>query len=161
MTTTTDRIIASLSEHHEQLASFAAGLTDEQLTQQSGASDWTVADVLSHLGSGAEINTHSFAAALAGEPAPQVDNQAIWDRWNAASPHDQAKGFIEHNGRLVELAQGATAEQRDTVRVDLGFLPEPVPLSTAAGMRLNEAALHGWDARVGVDAGATVSAEAA
>ena len=35
--------------------------------------------------------------------------------------------------------------------MQLGFLPAPIPLATALGMRLNEAALHGWDVRVGAE----------
>ena len=43
----------------------------------------------------------------------------------------------------------------------LGFLPAPIPLATALGMRLNEAALHGWDVRVGADPDATIEATSA
>jgi uncharacterized protein (TIGR03083 family) len=76
-------------------------------------------------------------------------------------PREQATGFVEHHARLVELLTGSTPEQRDSARVDLGFLPEPVPLSTAVGMRLNEVAQHGWDVRVGLDPAATLDADAA
>ena len=41
--------------------------------------------------------------------------------------------------------EALTAEQRSTLQVDLGFLPEPLPLASFAGMRLNEAAQHSWD----------------
>ena len=43
----------------------------------------------------------------------------------------------------------------------MGFLPEPVPLVVALGMRLNEVANHAWDVRVGLDPAATVDAESA
>lgn len=161
MTTSTDRIIASLSSLHDGAVTLARDLTDEQLSRPSGASEWTIADVLSHLGSGAEITYPRLAAAIAGEPAGDGDNQAVWGRWNAMSPREQADGFVEHDTRLVELLESTTAEQRDTVRVDLGFLPEPVSLATAAGMRLNEVAQHDWDVRVGLDSAATGDPEAA
>lgn len=45
--------------------------------------------------------------------------------------------------------------------IDLGFLPEPVPLLVALGMRLNEVANHAWDVRVGVDPSATVDPQSA
>jgi hypothetical protein len=45
--------------------------------------------------------------------------------------------------------------------IDLGFLPEPVPLLVALGMRLNEVANHAWDVCVGVDPLATVDPESA
>lgn len=55
MTDLADRTIAALRAHHDELAAVVAGLSDEQLTAPSGSADWKVADVLSHLGSGAEI----------------------------------------------------------------------------------------------------------
>ena len=50
MTELVDALIAELRAIHDRLATLVAGLTDDQLTAQSGAEDWTVADVLSHLG---------------------------------------------------------------------------------------------------------------
>jgi hypothetical protein len=43
------------------------------------------------------------------------------------SPREQATGFVEHNGRLVAAYEALTADQRESLRVDLGFLPEPLP----------------------------------
>jgi hypothetical protein len=54
------------------------------------------------------------------------DNQAIWARWDASAPRAQAEGFLEHNGRWLESVEALTSEQRSSLTVDLGFLPEPV-----------------------------------
>ena len=89
------------------------------------------------------------------------DNQTIWDRWNAASPEEQASWFLEHDERLVAPLEALTPEQRETLTVDLGFLPEPVSLESGVGMRLNEVAAHAWDVRVGVDPDAGLHAESA
>ena len=43
----------------------------------------------------------------------------------------------------------------------MGFLPEPVPLEAALGMRLNEVANHAWDVRVGLDPRPTIDPTAA
>jgi uncharacterized protein (TIGR03083 family) len=161
MTTLTDRIIAVLEAQRESLEALVEGLTDEQLTSPSGASEWTLADVLSHLGSGAELSIHTLSAAVSGVPAPERDNQVVWDRWNSLPPREQAAGFLDQNGRLMATLSGLTAQQRESLRVDLPFLPAPVPPSTVAGMRLNEIAQHGWDVRVGLDPAATLDAEAA
>ncbi len=59
------------------------------------------------------------------------------------------------------MLEGLSAEQRASVHLDLGFLPEPVPLAVALGMRLDEVALHTWDALVGLDPDAEVDAAAA
>ena len=57
--------------------------------------------------------------------------------------------------------ESLTSEQRTTGQVDLGFLPEPLPLASFAGMRLNESALHSWDVRVAFDPSAAVAADVA
>ncbi|UDY25427.1 maleylpyruvate isomerase family mycothiol-dependent enzyme [Nocardioides sp. Kera G14] len=130
------------------------------MTRPSGASEWTVAQVLSHLGSGAEIGRAPIARA-AGEEVEAEDNQAIWARWDAASPGDQATGFVDSNARWLATVEGLSADQRSDLVIDLGFLPEPVPLVSAVGLRLNEVANHSWDVRVALDPAAEVSEESA
>jgi uncharacterized protein (TIGR03083 family) len=162
MTTLADRSIAVLRATHDDLAALVPGLTDEQLTGPSGASEWTVAQVLSHMGSGAEIGLATLQTALTAGPAAGPDfNQSVWDRWNAMSPREQATNYLDHDARLVAAFEGLTAEQRSTGQVDLGFLPEPLALASFAGMRLNEAAQHSWDVRVAFDAAAAIPADAA
>lgn len=156
MTDLLARTIAALRLSHDDLAAVVTGFSEEQLTRPSGASEWTVAQVLSHLGSGAEILMRPLSAAIADQPLGAGDNEAIWDRWNAASPTEQAQGFQEYDARLLETFEGLSLEQRLALRVDLGFLPEPLPLSTVAAMRLNEVAQHAWDVRVADDADATL-----
>jgi uncharacterized protein (TIGR03083 family) len=155
-----DRTITALRSEHDVLAALVRTLTDDQLVAASGAEEWTVAQVLSHLGSGAEIGRAPIARA-AGETVVVEDNQAIWARWDASAPRAQAEGFLEHNGRWLETVEAFTPEQRSSLTVDIGFLPEPVPLATALGMRLNEVANHSWDARVAVDPYAGVAPDSA
>ena len=160
MTPLVDRTITALRSEHDTLADLVRGLTDDQLAAPSGAADWTVAQALSHLGSGAEIGRAPIARA-AGETVAAEDNQTIWARWDASAPRAQAEGFLEHNGRWLETVEALTPEQRSSLTVDLGFLPEPVPLVTALGMRLSEVANHSWDVRVAFDSGAGVDAGSA
>jgi uncharacterized protein (TIGR03083 family) len=155
-----DRTITALRSEHDALARLVPTLTDDQLAATSGAEEWTVAQALSHLGSGAEIGRVPIARA-AGETVAAEDNQAVWARWDASAPRAQAEGFLEHNGRWLDTVEALTPEQRSSLTVDLGFLPEPVPLVTALGMRLNEVANHSWDVRVGVDPDAEVAADSA
>lgn len=146
-----DRVIHSLRHHHDRLAAIVPTLDDEALTSPSAATEWRLCDVLSHLGSGSEIMLRPLAAAVASVPAPEGRNQEIWDRWNAMSPREQVTEFVEHDQRLVETLEGLDDHTRAALQVDLGFLPAPVPLVMAAGMRLNEAALHTWDVLAGLD----------
>ncbi|VVJ22149.1 Uncharacterised protein [Amycolatopsis camponoti] len=155
-----DRTITALRSEHDTLAALVRTLTDDQLAVTSGASEWTVAQALSHLGSGAEIGRAPIARA-AGETVAAEDNQTIWARWDGSTPRAQAEGFLEHNGRWLETVEAFTPEQRSSLTVDLGFLPEPVPLATAVGMRLSEVANHSWDVRVAFDPDAGVDAGSA
>jgi uncharacterized protein (TIGR03083 family) len=155
-----DRTITALRSEHDTLAGLVRTLTDEQLATTSGAAEWTVAQALSHLGSGAEIGLAPIARA-AGETVTAEDNQTIWARWDASAPRAQAEGFLHHNSRWLDTVEALTPEQRSSLTVDLGFLPEPVPLVTAVGMRLNEVANHSWDVRVAFDAHAGVDADSA
>ena len=68
---------------------------------------------------------------------------------------------MQHNAAWLDTVEALSAEQRESLTVDLGFLPEPVPLVVALAMRLNEVANHGWDVRVGLDPSAEVSEESA
>jgi uncharacterized protein (TIGR03083 family) len=162
MSSLADRTIAALRTTHDSLAPLVPGLSAEQLTGPSGASEWTIAQVLSHLGSGAEIALAGYRAALTGEPAPgQGFNPSVWARWDAMTPQEQADGFLEHDEVVVRTLEELAPEQRETTTVELGFLPEPLPLAGAVGMRLHEAAQHAWDVRVGLDPQAGVDPEAA
>jgi uncharacterized protein (TIGR03083 family) len=156
MTELVDLTIAELRSNHDRLAAFVDELDEAQLKSPSGAAEWTIADVLSHLGSGAEIQHHTISSAL-GVEDEVPENQAIWDHWNALPPTEQASAFVAADERLVSLYESLTPEQRSSLSVDMGFLPAPVTVETPLAMRLNEQTLHGWDARVGVDPAAGLS----
>ncbi|MFI6076237.1 maleylpyruvate isomerase family mycothiol-dependent enzyme [Actinoplanes sp. NPDC051343] len=161
MTSLADQVIAALRSGYDDLAAYAAALTDEELTAPSGASEWNVSQVLSHLGSGAEINQAAVerARTKAGSP-PDGFNQGVWARWDAMGPVAHRDAFIAANGELVALYESLTADERRDLRVDLGFLPAPISVGEAGRMRLNEFSLHTWDAKVGADPATTVPADA-
>ncbi len=157
-----DRTIAALRSTHDELAQLVPSLSDAQLAGPSGAADWTLAQVFSHLGSGAELTLGGLRAAIGGTDAPaQAFNEAVWDQWDRRSPRARADEFVIHDARLLEALERLSADQRDLLEMKLGFLPAPLPLVSALGLRLNEAAQHGWDVRVGLDPAATIGADAA
>jgi len=162
MTTLADRTIAALRTTHDELAAFVRGLDPADLTRPSGCSEWTVAQVLSHLGSGAEIGLATLRAAQAGQEAPGQDfNHPVWDRWNAKEPKEQAEDFLVADADIVSAYESLDADARERLQIKLGFLPMPGSVALVAGMRLNEAALHAWDVRVAFDPSATVARDAA
>jgi uncharacterized protein (TIGR03083 family) len=162
MTTLAGRTIAALRNEHDTLAGTVAALSAEQLTGPSGATEWTVADVLSHLGSGAEITLAGLEAALGETGAPGPDfNQSVWDRWNALSPQDQAAGAVTSDAALVAALEAVPEERHEEIKVDMGFLPEPLPLASFAAMRLSEVVPHVWDVRAGLDPAAALSESSA
>lgn len=155
-----DQIIAALRSGHDELATAIRSLAPDDLVRQSGASEWQVSQVLSHLGSGAEIHLAALNAAQGRESAPDGDfNRTVWARWDAMPPKEHADGFIEANQRLVEAYESLDETTRAQLRVHLGFLPAPVDIATAARIRLSEFALHQWDVAVTFDPQATVAPE--
>ena len=70
-------------------------LTPQQLRQRAYPSEWTVADVLSHLGSGATI----MRLRLDGDVDMDA-MQAIWGEWNAKDPDAQAVDALEADNQL-------------------------------------------------------------
>jgi uncharacterized protein (TIGR03083 family) len=156
-----DAVIAALRSGHDSLAGYVSGFGDDDLARPSADADWDISQVLSHLGSGAEIALATLQAALDGAPNPGPDfNNSVWDKWNARSRRERADGFIEANQALLALLESLDDETRETLRIDMGFLPAPVDVATAARMRLSEFALHSWDVRVVSDEHATLPADA-
>ncbi len=162
MSSLADRSIAALRGVHEDLAALVPTLTEAQLAGPSGASEWSVAHVLSHLGSAAEISIAAYSPAIHGAPEPDPDfNKSVWDRWNAMNPADQAAGFLKYDAAMVALVEDLPSEKRESIEIKLGFLPMPLPLASIVGMRLNETAQHTWDVKVALDPAATVDETAA
>jgi uncharacterized protein (TIGR03083 family) len=148
-----DGIIAALRSGNDSLAGLVSGYSDEQLAGSTGADEWDVSQVLSHLGSGAEIAMNGLQAALEGKPNPGMEfNKTVWARYDGASRRERLTWFL--------AAESLNEETRDSLKIDMGFLPAPVDVAVAASFRLGEFALHSWDVRVGTDPAATVAPEA-
>jgi uncharacterized protein (TIGR03083 family) len=161
MSTNADQVIAALRSGHDDLATLVRGLTPDDLIRPSAATEWQVSQVLSHLGSGAEINLATLTAAQTGGPALDGDfNRKVWDRWDAMAPAEHASEFLISNERLVEAYEALDPTAREELRLNLGFLPEPVDVDQAGRFRLNEFSLHQWDVAVSFDPATVLAAEA-
>jgi uncharacterized protein (TIGR03083 family) len=160
MTSAADRTISALRSGHDDLVAFLATLGPDDITRTSAAAEWTVAQVLSHLGSGAEITLARLEGALNGTGQDPEFNKSVWARWDAMSPAEQAATFPATNEKLLRRYEGLDERTRAELRIDLGFLPAPVEVATAAGLRLNEFTLHTWDVKATFDPTATLAREA-
>ena len=120
-----------------------------RLRYPSYASEWTIADVLSHIGSGAVILRRRLEDALADRPADDDFAPATWDEWNAKSPEDQATDVLAVDQALVDRIAEITPAEAATFQLSMG--PTTLDLPGFVGLRVNEHGLHTWDVAVALD----------
>ena len=151
--------IAALRNSHERLASLVAPLTPEQLRGPAYPTEWDVAQVLSHIGSGAEIALLTLPAALGqGEPPGRDAFQPIWDAWNARSPDDQAADALSADEKHVRALEQLSDD--DLARISLSLFGMTLDSVGLIGLRLGEHAVHTWDVAVSLDPAARVAPDA-
>ncbi|KAA0099571.1 maleylpyruvate isomerase family mycothiol-dependent enzyme [Mycolicibacterium sp. P1-18] len=146
--------LAAVDDSSARLRDLVGDMGDADLGAPSYAKGWSVAQVLSHLGSAAEIGTVLLRRGLDGDdsaPTP-ADTGPVWDRWNAMSSPDQRAQWVD-----------ADATHRETLRA-AADLPVRVPYFAGlltvrdyAGYRLSEQSVHGWDVAVATDPGAAIA----
>jgi uncharacterized protein (TIGR03083 family) len=159
VTAAPDRLLAALRRCHDELAARVGGLGEADLTRQSYCTDWSVAQVLSHLGSGAEIALAQLRAARAGTmPLGPDDFRAIWVRWDARPPRQQATTFAKAVPCLHDAV--AALDHAEWRELRPYFHDGPVDLPLFLAFRLVEQALHAWDVHVAFDPASAVDAEA-
>lgn len=151
--------IATLRRSHDNLVSVVTPMNSEEVRGQSYCRDWSKAQVLSHLGSGAEIALMSLPGALGeGPPARREDFPAVWDVWNAKSPDDQAADALESDEKHVQRLEQLSDEELAAARMD--FLGMQLDATGIIRLRLGEHVLHTWDLAVMQNPAATVQADA-
>jgi uncharacterized protein (TIGR03083 family) len=159
MSTSPRHWISVLRASHGNLADAVAALGPDRATDQSYCRDWSVAQVLSHLGSGAEISLLTLRSAIGeGEPVGQEAFPAIWDRWNAKAPADQIADGLAADEEYVSRLEQLTDAELDGIKVSMfGMHLDAVGL---IGLRLSEHSMHTWDVAVIADPAARVPADA-
>jgi uncharacterized protein (TIGR03083 family) len=132
-----------------------AALSDEQVAGPSYADEWSIAQVASHLGSGAEIFAMFFDAGHRHTPAPGGEEfQPIWSRWNAKSPPEQARDAVAADAKLLSALEAITPDERGDWQLEM--FGTQTSLAGLLRMRLGEHLLHSWDIAVALDPLATV-----
>lgn len=151
--------IEALRHSHERLSKLVGPLDTEELQRPSYASEWSIAQVLSHLGSQAEIFDLFLDAGLSGDEPPRGDAfSPIWDVWNARNPEAQAAEALRADLATLERFESLEDEQRAHLQLEMFGMS--LDTTGLARMRLGEHAVHTWDVAVALDRSATVSSDA-
>ncbi len=151
--------ISALRHSHDALRAAVEPLTHDQVRRPSYASEWSIAQVLSHLGSGAEIFAMFLDAGLSGAEPPGRDAfPPIWQAWNDRSPQAQATDALAADAALVERLESLDPDERASIRLPLFGMD--LDVTGLARLRLGEHAVHSWDIAVALDPSATVAADA-
>ena len=145
-----DVLLAALRNSRARLVENATPLTAEQVRLQSYDTEWSIAQVLSHIATGSIFFKFILEAGLAGEPAPSSDvMQPIWAEWDAKTPGDQARDAIVADGELVAAFEALDEQQRDDWHLD--FFGTDRDFAGLVQMRLGEHSMHTWDFVVALD----------
>src|ERR1700722_1592797 len=150
--------VGALRASVDRLHALASGLDDTQLVSPSYCDDWSIAQVLSHLGSGAVISRRGLQAVLAGTAAPEDFNQSVWDEWNAKSPRAQADDALAADEALTQALEAVDEAERARLTFSLG--PMSLGFNDMFGLRLNEHVFHTWDIAVMFDDAAGLPGDA-
>src|SRR4051794_24952708 len=143
----------------QRLQAIAGDLSVDALTGRAYPSEWTIADVLSHLGSGAVITTRRLTDILAEQNTPDELSPAVWAEWDAKSPQARRTDGLAADAALLDALDALTPAERDRFAFSMG--PIDVDFDGFVGLRLNEHALHTWDIDVALDPVATIPADIA
>jgi uncharacterized protein (TIGR03083 family) len=154
-----DTHVGTLRSSVARLHGLAVGMSEPALTQQAYPTEWTVADVLSHIGSGAVIMQRRLEDALAGNDTPDDFAPGVWDTWNAKGPVAKRDDALAADAALLDRIDAVTDDERAGFSFSMG--PMTFGFEQFVATRLNEHAIHTWDIEVVGDPTATIPATAA
>jgi uncharacterized protein (TIGR03083 family) len=157
--TDADTYVHALRSSMTRLRGLAAALSETDLTGRASPAEWSIAQVLSHLGSAAVIMQRRLEDTLAGQPTPEDYAPGVWDTWNAKTPAAQRDDALAADTALLDRIEAVTPGERATFAFAMG--PMTFGFTEVVGLRLNEHAFHTWDIEVAADPAATIPREAA
>jgi uncharacterized protein (TIGR03083 family) len=148
--------IAALRGSQQRLASLVSTLSPEQLRLPSYDPGWSIAQVLSHIGSQADIAYQSLVGTLGGrEPFGPEGFAYILAVWSSRNPDQQAAEALVIDAEHVRRLDQLTDEQLAAIRVR--FFGMEFDAVGMVWLRLGEHALHSWDVAVSFDPSARVA----
>src|SRR5689334_11638344 len=149
--------LGALRSSTDRLTDLVTGLDDDGVAHPAYPTEWTISDVLSHLGSGAEIWVRRIDDALAGGQTPEDFPAQVWARWDAETQRQKADDGIAAGQAFLDRLMAMPEEERAALRIDLG--PLDLDHDAFLRLRLNEQLLHEWDVAVALDPAATLGAD--
>jgi len=148
-----DRLKA-LRSSVDRLTGLVRPLDDNAVTRPAYPVEWTIADVVSHLGTAALISQRMVADTLSGARTPDDFNATVWAEWNAKSPRAKTNDGLAVIEAFTAGLEAVTQTDRKRFALEMG--PLELDWDAAVGMRLNEQVLHEWDIAVALDPSATL-----
>lgn len=157
-TTRPEPWLVALRDSSERLTETVYALPDEALSRPSFATGWSIAQVLSHLGSAAEISTMLLERGIDGDATgPRTeDTYPVWERWDSLSGPAQRDAWREADRRHREVLDSLDTGQRESVRVP--YFAGSLSIPVYAGYRLSEQSVHAWDIEVALSPAAAIPA---
>ncbi len=156
---TVDVRIEALRASVARVRNLVAEMSTDELTRRAYPAKWTIAEVLSHLGSGAVITERRLDDALAGATMPDDFAPSVWDAWNAKSPDAKRDDALAADASALDRIKALTPEERAGFTMTLG--PLTLDFERFVQLRVNEHVLHTWDIEVVDTPTATLPAPAA
>ncbi len=151
--------LAALRSSSDHLREVVERLSHDHHVAPAYPAQWTIADTMSHIGSGAVVLGRRFSDVLAGAEPVEGFNQSVWDEWNAKAPADQVADALVADRDFVDALEASSAEQRAAFHLSFG--PMELDFDRFVGLRLGEHVLHTWDVEVSIDPAATLAQPAA
>jgi uncharacterized protein (TIGR03083 family) len=151
--------VSALRHSHDRLQALVEPLDAEALQAPSYASEWSIAQVLSHLGSQAEIFEMFLSAGLSGQDPPGGEAfSPIWEAWNAREPLSQATDALRADEALVSRLEALSPEEEE--RFHLNLFGMELDATGLVRLRVSEHAVHTWDVAVALDPQAELAPDA-
>ncbi|MFF7215111.1 maleylpyruvate isomerase N-terminal domain-containing protein [Streptomyces sp. NPDC008238] len=155
---TSDLRLAAMHTVSRRLGDTVGSLTGDELLHPSFADGWSLAQVLVHLGTGAELCAAAVRRGLTGDlTRPSRDEIAdVSEQWIPLRPAAQRDAWQEAEAGLLGLLDSLDAGVRASLTVP--YFTGPVGFTDFTGYWLSEQSVHTWDVAVGLDGTATIPA---
>ncbi len=138
----------------QRLRDIVGPIDDNAISESAYPSEWTIAQVMSHLGSGAVILHRRLDDQLAGTSTADDFAPEIWDEWNAKTPRAQVDDGLTADAAFLAQLEAVSAHARERFSFSMG--PMTFDFDGFVGLRVNEHAFHTWDIDVTLNPAAKI-----